>query len=191
MDKLEKTLESSVINAKIDLSKKQNKVRIDKMAQINKTVESLLHDAKVEMNVQIQDKEVYGKLIKNLLVQGLIKLMEPSVLLKVRECDVDIIKEQIDDAIAEYKEAILKEVKDFEGQSDLKCKIQIDETNFLPDWNEHDLKNSCLGGFEMFAKKNRIVCSQTLDARMELVYAMAIPAIREMLFPSLAKKKKN
>jgi len=41
----------------------------------------------------------------------------------------------------------------------------------------------------MFAKKNRIVCSQTLDARMELVYAMAIPQIREMLFPSLAKKK--
>ena len=68
MDKLERNLESAVINAKIDLSKKQNKVRIEKMAQINKTVESLLHDAKIELNVQIQDQEVYGKLIKDLLV---------------------------------------------------------------------------------------------------------------------------
>ena len=115
MDKLERNLESAVINAKIDLSKKQNKVRIEKMAQINKTVESLLHDAKIELNVQIQDQEVYGKLIKDLLVQGLIKLMEPSVLLKVRECDIDIIESQIEEAVAEYKEAILREVKAFEG----------------------------------------------------------------------------
>lgn len=90
---MEKDLSSSVINAKIDLSKQQNKVRIDKMAKINKTVESLLQDAKVELNVEIQDREIYRALIKDLLVQGLIKLIEPTVLLKVRESDIDLVRE--------------------------------------------------------------------------------------------------
>lgn len=86
---------------------------------------------------------------------------------------------------------MLSEVEAFKGRDSLKCNVAIDEKNFLPEWDESNPKNSCLGGFEMYAKKNRIVCSQTLDARMELVYAMAIPAIREMLFPSLVKKAKK
>ena len=43
----------------------------------------------------------------------------------------------------------------------------------------------------MYAKKNRIVCSQTLDDRMALVYAQAIPQIRAQLFPSLDEKKRK
>jgi vacuolar-type H+-ATPase subunit E/Vma4 len=84
---------------------------------------------------------------------------------------------------------MLSQVVAFKGKKDIPCKVTVDENNFLPEWNEADLKNSCLGGFVMYAKKNRIVCSQTLDDRMALVYAQAIPQIRAQLFPSLDENK--
>ena len=62
------------------------------MAKINKTVESLLQDAKIELNVEIQDRDAYSSLIKDLLVQGLIKLIEPTVLLKVRQSDLELVR---------------------------------------------------------------------------------------------------
>ena len=111
--------------------------------------------------------------------------------LKCRQGDVELLQSQVDDAIAEYKEKMLSEVKKFQGQKDIKCKVNIDQSNFLPEYDssQTDSRKSCLGGFEIYAKKNRIVCSQTLDARMDLVYAQAIPDIRKMLFPSLAKRQ--
>lgn len=82
---------------------------------------------------------------------------------------------------------MLAEVKDLSAKKDIPCSVTIDDGNFLPEWNEKDQKNSCLGGFVIYCKKNRIVCSQTLDDRMALVYQQSIPAIRNNLFPSLRK----
>ena len=78
-------------------------------------------------------------------------------------------------------------MKALEGKEDIPCEVIVDQNNFLPEWNPEDLNKSCLGGFVIYCKKNRIVCSQTLDDRMALVYAQAIPAIRNTLFPSLVK----
>ena len=45
-----------------------------------------------------------------------------------------------------------------------------------------------MGGILMHARKGRIVCSNTIDERLQLVYQEAIPQIRSMLFPSFNKK---
>ena len=129
--------------------------------------------------------DAYGELIKNLLVQGLIKLFEPSMILRVRKSDLQLVKSQIGAATKIYKDLMLSQVVAFKDKKDIPCRVSVDEENFLPEWNESDMKNSCLGGIVMYAKKNRIVCSQTLDDRMALVYAQAIPQIRASLFPSL------
>jgi hypothetical protein len=42
----------------------------------------------------------------------------------------------------------------------------------------------------MHARRGRIVCSNTLDERLQLVYGEAIPEIREKLFPCFAKPPK-
>jgi hypothetical protein len=47
-----------------------------------------------------------------------------------------------------------------------------------------------MGGIILHAKRGRIVCSNTLDERLQLVYAEAIPEIRENLFPCLKKAEK-
>merc|ERR1719223_2518443 len=111
------------------------------------------------------------------------------MILKVRQSDLDLIEGEKDEAIRIYKEKMLAEVEAFKEKSDFKCDITIDDQNFLPEWNEDDPKNSCLGGFIMYAKKNRIVCSQTLDDRLKMTFQQSIPMMRASLFPSLAKNK--
>lgn len=80
-------------------------------------------------------------------------------------------------------------MKALSGREDIPCKVKVDKANFLPEWNENpaDKLNSCLGGFVMYCKKNRITCSQTLDDRIAMTYQQAIPQIRTELFPSLVK----
>ena len=187
-----KDINIAEVNLKIERSAELNKTRISKMRRTNELVESLQLAAKKQLAEKIaEDNDAYAELLKNLLVQGLIKLIEPTVTLRVRESDKDLIEGLIDDAIAEYKELMLAQVKALEGKDDIPCKVLIDENNWLPEWNEEDPAHSCLGGFVMYCRKNRIVCSQTLDDRMEIVYQQAIPQIRSLLFPSLRKEKKG
>ena len=78
------------------------------MRQTNTLVESLQKEAGVQMQERFaNDNEQYSSLLKNLLVQGLIKLIEAKVTLRCRESDVDTLKAVIDDAVAEYKEKML------------------------------------------------------------------------------------
>ena len=90
--------------------------------------------------------------------------------LRVRKSDKAIVESIIEPAVKEYKKKMLSEVKALEDKKDIPCVVNVDPDNFLPEWNEKDQKASCLGGFIIYCKKNRIVCSQTLDDRMSLVY---------------------
>ena len=114
-------------------------------------------------------------------------MMEGQVFIRCRESDVKIIESIQDEAIKEYRNLIVTQVKRFEGKSpeDIPCQIIIDGKR-LDSIEDNEMSGS-VGGFKLFAKKGRIVCSQTIDDRIELCFQAAIPAIRYMLFPSLRK----
>ena len=189
VDKFEKDLNTAEINAKIERSAQLNQVRIQKMKKLNEMVTGLQLEASKKLAKDMEaNPQAYKDLIKDLLIQGFIKLIEPTIILRVRKSDLDLVKGQIEPAVKQYKQMMLAKVKAFEGKKDIPCRVSVDEANFLPEWNPEEPQRSCLGGFVMYAKKNRIVCSQTLDDRMGLVHAQAIPAIRSSLFPSLVKK---
>ena len=84
---------------------------------------------------------------------------------------------------------MLSQVQALEGKDDIPCVVTVDDQNFLPEFNAQDPTNSCLGGFVMYARKNRIVCSQTLDDRLSMTFQQSIPAMRASLFPSLTKQR--
>ena len=103
-EKLEKDLQNAEVKMKIARSAEMNKARIEKMRDTHKLVDSLLVDAKAEMHeVMKKDPSSYKTLLKGLLVQGLIKMIEPTVWLRVRESDQSVINDVIPEAIAEYK----------------------------------------------------------------------------------------
>jgi V-type H+-transporting ATPase subunit E len=80
-----KDLQNEEVKMKIARSAELNKARIEKMRRTSKLVDSLLFDAKVKMQQKMTDEpDSYKNLMEQMLVQGLIKMIEPKVILKVR-----------------------------------------------------------------------------------------------------------
>ena len=50
-----------------------------------------------------KNREEYALLLKKLLVQGLIKLLESKVTLRCRKSDFDILTSIIEEAVKDYK----------------------------------------------------------------------------------------
>ena len=91
-DQYEKDLSIAEINLKIEKSAKENKIRINKMQKTNELVESLRGEAKKAMQERMSNnRSEYSELLKQLLIQGLIKLIEPKVTLRCRESDHDLL----------------------------------------------------------------------------------------------------
>ena len=86
--------------------------------------------------------------------------MEGQLFIRCRECDVDLIEEVKEDAISEYREMIVSQVKRFEGKDpeDIPCNLVIDTNRYLENIDDNEV-TGCLGGFKLFAKRGRIVCS--------------------------------
>ncbi|CAF1430420.1 unnamed protein product, partial [Adineta steineri] len=78
--------------------------------------------------------------------------------------DRDLVQELIPDAINKYKQEL--------KQKDLK--ITIDEKNFLPD--------DSAGGVELYAMGGKIKVSNTIEARLSMIFNQILPEIREKLF---------
>jgi V-type H+-transporting ATPase subunit E len=98
-------------------------------------------------------------------MQGLIKFMEPEVNVKCRKSDFEVVKKAIEPAITEYKALLKKEVKIFHDR-DVPCKVNVDDGKWLPEFNENEGTESCLGGIIIHCRKGRIYCSNTLDDRL-------------------------
>ena len=125
--------------------------------------------------------------MEDLLVQGLIKMMEGTLYLRCREEDKKLMEEVQVTAIKRYRDIIVKEVQRFQGMKpeEIPCNVIIDGTAL--ESVENNATSGIIGGFKIYAKKGRIVCSQTIDDRIDLCFQAAIPAIRHMLFPSMRR----
>ena len=90
--------------------------------------------------------------------------------IRCREEDKDLIEEVTDEAVSTYKEMLIKEVVKFHGKSedDIPCKIIIDGKHL--ETTEQNSVSGTIGGFKLYAKRGRIVCSQTIDDRIDLVF---------------------
>lgn len=113
----------------------------------------------------------YKALCQKLLVQGLVKLMEKDVKVKCRQADVGMIKGVLEAVAADYKR-LFKE----QCGLDLECKLRLDDQNFL--------KADSAGGVVLMGHGNKIVCNNTLDARLKLCFEDLKPVVRSALFPS-------
>jgi len=120
-----------------------------------------------------KDPAQYKQLLKKLIVQGLWKLQEPTVILVCRKQDVALVKEVISSATDEYKH---KSGKD--------CNVELDTQTFLPPGPEFATSEGeiCSGGVVLSSNEGRIICSNTLDARLAMGYEQNLPKIRTTLF---------
>jgi vacuolar-type H+-ATPase subunit E/Vma4 len=95
--------------------------------------------------------------------------MEAEVHIRCRKSDLALINEVFQKAGEEYKALMKKEVKLFKDR-DVPLKLIVDSDRFLPEYTESEGADSCMGGVLLHARKGRIVCANTIDERLQLVY---------------------
>ena len=158
----------------IERSQKINESRLIKMKERNACLmelKALMADRLKE--VMNNDRSRYLDTVKNLILQSMIKLLEPELQIKCREEDVSDIKGMTDDLQSQFSEFMRGETgRDYE------CNLTVLEDNFMS--NAQD--KGC-GGVMLYTENSRIVVSNTLYARLDLAFEEMLPLIRETLFP--------
>ncbi|KAI3703459.1 hypothetical protein L1987_73545 [Smallanthus sonchifolius] len=169
------------VRKKIEYSMQLNASRI-KVLQAQDDLVSAMREAASSdiLNVRhhkFQHHHNYEGLLKSLIVQGLLRLKEPSVLLRCREEDVHMVHSVLHAAKAEYAERT--HVHEPE--------IIVDHIRLPPAPSHHDPHAlSCSGGVVLASRDGKIVFENTLDARLDVVFRGKLPEIRNMLFSQVA-----
>ena len=106
----------------------------------------------------------------------MIKLLEDTLELKVREEEVSMVKGILAECESEYTEIMKRETT-----RDYACTLSVMEDQFLTVEN-----GGRCGGVILYAHNRRIVCSNTLEDRLNMVFESELPKIRNGLFPKAA-----
>lgn len=114
--------------------------------------------------------------MKDLIIQGCIKLLEPVVLLKIRWADLEFVKGLIPQVEKEFKALMAKET----GTDKYTTVIRVLEDNFI----EADSSSGLCGGVILMNENKTITCFNTLDSRLQLTYDESLPHLRKILFPN-------
>uniref|UniRef100_A0AC34R833 Vacuolar ATP synthase subunit E n=1 Tax=Panagrolaimus sp. JU765 TaxID=591449 RepID=A0AC34R833_9BILA len=143
-------------------SNKVNESRIQMLLARDKLLKEVFNEAREDLRKISGDKNRYPHILKGLIMQGLLQLMEPKVVLRCRKEDEKIVS------------GILKTVaEEQEKACGIKPKIVLDPTP-LPD--------NIAGGVELYARDSRIMVSSTLESRLGLIADQIVPQIRTALF---------
>jgi len=169
------------VRKKIEYSMQLNASRI-KVLQAQDDLVSAMREAasKDLLNVshhKFQHHHNYEGLLKSLIVQGLLRLKEPSVLLRCRKEDVHMVQSVLHAAKAEY--AAKTNVHEPE--------IIVDSIHLPPAPSHNDPHSlSCSGGVVLASRDGKIVFENTLDARLDVAFRGKLPEIRRLLFSQVA-----
>ncbi|KAK9276080.1 hypothetical protein L1049_005611 [Liquidambar formosana] len=163
------------VRKKIEYSMQLNASRIKVLQAQDDLVSSMKEAASKELLQVSRDHHVYKKLLKDLIVQGhLLRLKEPAVLLRCRKDDAHLVDSVLDSAKQEYSEKANVHSPE----------IIVDNRIYLPPAPTHHHAHGpfCSGGVVLASRDGKIVCENTLDARLDVVFRKKLPEIRKRLF---------
>ncbi|KAK7253076.1 hypothetical protein RIF29_37485 [Crotalaria pallida] len=166
------------IRKKIEYSMQLNASRIKVLQAQDDVVNNMKEAAAKELLNISRDQHVYRNLLKDLIVQSLLRLKEPSVLLRCREGDLQLLESVLDSAAQEYAEKANVHAPE----------IIVDTKVYLPPAPSHHNSHGpyCSGGVVLASRDGKIVFENTLDARLDVVFRKNLPEIRKQLFGRVA-----
>ncbi|GBG25207.1 V-type proton ATPase subunit E [Hondaea fermentalgiana] len=171
-------LECLKIQQRIKVSRAEAQFRVKKMVAREELLDQVKASCIKALGSVTNDKAKYQSMLRDLIVQGLIKLNEPKVEVIVREADVDIANKAKDEASKKYSEIIKSET----GQT-AKVTLEVNPNGkCLPPASDGSNKKSCAGGVKLLASNGRIICDNTLDSRLTVGFDELMPEIRKNLF---------
>jgi vacuolar-type H+-ATPase subunit E/Vma4 len=112
-------------------SQKMNKLRLEKLKVKIECVNNVFDEARHHLLTRIKNKpNDYKVVLKNLMIQGFIKLLEENVNIVCKKDDYDIVTGAVDQAKNEFLDLIKRESKTFKN---MKLNITVDQKYYLPD----------------------------------------------------------
>ncbi|CAN1254226.1 V-type proton ATPase subunit E [Linum perenne] len=143
---------------------------------------SILKAAAEDLLIVSLDHPAYRKLLKDLIVEGLLKLNEPAVLVRCRMKDVHLVESVLNSAKDEYAEKA--KVLGLEIQLDHRIHLAPAPTD--QNDNHHDNDPSCSGGVVLASQDGRILFDNTLEARLEVAFRENFSKISKLQLSQVA-----
>ena len=174
--RMEKELEDYKTKMKIAQSQKMNKLRLEKLKVKIDCVNSVFDEAREELINKIKNEpNEYKNVLKNLMIQGFIKLIEENINIICKKEDDNIVCGLVEQAKSEFLEKLKKEAK---KGTKLNMNVTVDSKYYLPE--------TIIGGVFLTSMKSKIRVDNTLDKRLDLLKQKATPQIRKILFEQKA-----
>jgi len=115
----------------------------------------------------VKDSAKYKQFVKQAMIQAFLLIWdEDEVQVSCRKADAGLVKGLVSEALSEVKTRAKKETN-----TELKMKAIFDTT-----------PRKCSGGVVVSARGGKVVCDNTLDARLNIVMRTELPMIRARLF---------
>ncbi|KAM7273564.1 hypothetical protein ACFE04_028228 [Oxalis oulophora] len=166
------------VRKKIEYSMQLNASRIKVLQAQDDVVNSMKDAAAKELLNVSTHHHVYERLLKDLVLQSLLRLKEPAVLLRCRKEDKHLVESVLQSAKQEYAE------KTGVHQPE----IIVDDNVYLPSAPTHYDPHAffCSGGVVLASRDGKIVFENSLDARLDVLFRKKLPEIRKRLVGQLA-----
>ena len=164
-----KRLNEEFTKKKIEISTTKNKANLDKMNIKNELVQKAVDETLEKIKIFAKPDNIdYKKLLKELILESMVKLLENECYIKVRKEDINYVKSIIKECENEYAQIMKKETK-----RDYYCKLTLLEDEFIED--EY-------GGIVMMNNDQKIIVNNGLKDRLMLTKEHNLPQIKKMLF---------
>lgn len=159
-NKLKKVnLQNEIVKSTIN-----NKMRLKILENKNQILNSLFETALEHLKTFTTNEEEYKVILKNLILEGLYKILETSFIIKLREQDVKLVEGLLKDIETEYLE-----------------KTGLPSVELIISDNEFLVPEHCAGGCIISNKENKISVDNTFDERVKILKHESLPAIRKTL----------
>ncbi|XP_040849934.1 V-type proton ATPase subunit E 2 isoform X2 [Ochotona curzoniae] len=144
--------------------------RLKIMEYYEKKEKQIEQQKKIQMSTTRNQARLTVLRARDDLISALLRLLEPTVIVRCRPQDVLLVEAAVQRAIPEYVLASRKPVQ-----------VRLDA--------EAHLAANAAGGVEVYSSDQRIKVSNTLESRLELSAQQKMPEIRRALFGANANRK--
>jgi len=166
--------ENEATQRRLEKSRKINESRLEVQKYRSELLEKLKREVEGKLRDATNDKKKYKALLKELIVQGSIRLLEKEVCIVCRKQDRGLVEDVLSDAKKAYKEFLKQNLNE-----------EFDVTYTVA--AQREMEESDIGGVILYSNKFKTVYNNSLKARLELAFDNSIPDIRKTMFASLCK----
>eukprot|EP00467_Chlorarachnion_reptans_P010160 CAMPEP_0114507038 /NCGR_PEP_ID=MMETSP0109-20121206/11783_1 /TAXON_ID=29199 /ORGANISM="Chlorarachnion reptans, Strain CCCM449" /LENGTH=256 /DNA_ID=CAMNT_0001685737 /DNA_START=24 /DNA_END=794 /DNA_ORIENTATION=+ len=181
--KKRKEVEGKIAESKLK-QREETKILVERL----KIMQSLQKESMEKLKSTKKSKaNAYKSLLEDLIVEGLLKMMERKVTVRACKDDQEIVKSLLSKAKKRFEDEMIAACAKENSKFNMNINISMDSTP-LPD--------RCIGGVWIqssayLSRPDAIIVRNSFDARNEAVMQMLTPMMREIMFPEDEERRKE